>query len=103
MPQADHAIGNPEYGMDFMSNMLVETSEVVRTFTAAWRHMSSQYVGNLQSQDGVVCVSLSNTICPFFNMLTIDQPITETDGLRLAIATARHYADDCPNDAMLLM
>lgn len=79
------------------------TADVVRTFVAAWRYMSSQYPGSIQLQDGPVTVSLSQTNCAFLNIMTVDRPLADGPALRDAIGRARAHAERCPHDAMLLL
>ena len=86
-----------------MTDTPVLTSDVVRTFTEAWHYMSSQYRDNLQTRDGPVRVTMSNTNCSFLNIVTIDSPLADEAELREALTVARRYADDCPHEAMLLV
>ena len=81
----------------------VDTGATTDVFVAAWRYMTGQYPGNITARIGVVDVMLSQTVCPFFNMLAINAAVEEATALRQAIETARAYADRCPYDSMLLI
>jgi len=81
----------------------LHTGDVARCFVDAWRYIGGQYPGHLLAQVGPVAVTLSQTNCPFFNMITINGPTQDEAALRQAISTARGYADRCPHDAMLLL
>lgn len=80
----------------------LDTAGVAQCFVDAWRYMVAHYPGHIVAQVGPVAVALSQTVCPFFNMITIDEPTEDAAALSRAIATARGYAEACPYDAMLL-
>lgn len=81
----------------------LDAANVAQCFVEAWRYMAGQYPGHILAQDGSVAVALSQTNCPFFNMLTIDRPTEDETLLRRAVATARRNAERCPHDVMLLI
>lgn len=81
----------------------LDTADVARCFVDAWRYIGAQYPGHVLAQVGPVAVTLSQTNCPFFNMITISDPTGDEAALRRAAATARGYAERCPHDAMLLL
>ena len=80
----------------------LDTAAVAQCFTDAWRYMAGQYQGHILAQDGPVAVMLSQTNCPFFNMLAIDGPTGEEAALRGAVATVRDHAERCPHGSMLM-
>lgn len=86
-----------------MSATDLDTPDVAQCFVEAWRYIGGQYPDAILAQVGPVAVTLSQTICPFFNIITISAPTKDEAGLRQAIATARGYAERCPHDAMLLL
>lgn len=81
----------------------LDTPDVTQCFVDAWSYISGQYPDAILAQVGPVAVTLSQTICPFFNMITISGRTNDEAALRQAIATARGYAERCPHDAMLLV
>ena len=81
----------------------LDTADVAQCFVDAWRYIGAQYPSHVLAQVGPVAVTLSQTNCPFFNMITISGPTQNVAALRQAITTARGYADGCPHDAMLLL
>ena len=81
----------------------LDTAEVVQCFTDAWRYMAGQYPGHILAQDGPVTVMLSQTNCPFFNMLAIDGATEDEAALRRAVATVRNHAERCRHGSMLLV
>ena len=81
----------------------LDTPDVAECFVDAWSYISDQYPDAILAQVGPVAVTLSQTICPFFNMITINGPTEDKAALRQAVATARGYAERCPYDAMLLL
>jgi GNAT superfamily N-acetyltransferase len=89
----------------FMQGMAgnLDTASVARCFVDAWRYIGGQYPGHVLAQVGSVAVTLSQTNCAFFNMITISGPTANEAALRQAITTARGYAEACPHDAMLLL
>ena len=81
----------------------LDTAGVTRCFVDAWRYLAGQYPDHIVAQVGPVAVMLSQTHCPFFNMIAIDRALEDEAVLREAIATARGYAQRCPHEAMLLL
>lgn len=81
----------------------LDTAGTAACFVDAWRYLAGQYPGHLLAQVGPVAITLSRTDCPFFNMITISGRTEDEAALRLAMATARGYAEGCPHDAMLLL
>lgn len=81
----------------------LDTTAVARCFVDAWRYIGGQYPNPILAQVGPVAVTLSQTNCPFFNMITINGATADQAALRRAIATARGYAGRCPHDAMVLL
>lgn len=79
------------------------TADVVSTFVDAWAYMTEQYPGHVQSREGAVAVTLSQTNCSFLNVITIDQPIADTPALDTALAAAMQARAQCPHDALLLV
>lgn len=80
-----------------------DTAAVAGCFADAWRYIAAQYPGHVLAQVGAVAVTLSQTGCPFFNMVTLSAPLATEAVLHQALATARGYAAGCPHDAMLLL
>lgn len=81
----------------------LDTASVAQCFVDAWRYIGGQYPDAVLAQVGPVAVTLSQTVCPFFNMIAISGPTEDPAALRQALATARGYAERCPHDAMLLL
>lgn len=81
----------------------VGTATTTDMFVAAWRYMTGQYPGHVVARIGVIDVMLSNTVCPFFNMLAINAAVADATALRQAVATAQAYADKCPHETMILI
>ena len=86
-----------------MTSPDLDTAQVAQCFVDAWTYIGSQYPDAIAAQAGSVAVTLSNTNCPFFNMITINGPMRDESILQHAVFTARDYAENCPHDAMLLL
>lgn len=81
----------------------LDTANTAGVFVEAWRYMTGQYPGHTLAQVGPVSVMLSQTICPFFNMIAISETTGDEAALRRAIATARGYADGCAHASMFML
>ena len=81
----------------------LDTPGVAQCFVDAWRYMVGQYPGHVVAQVGPVAVTLSQTACPFLNIITINGPAQDAAALQRAIVTARGYADGCPHETLLLL
>lgn len=86
-----------------MTSPDLDTAQVAQCFVDAWTYIGSQYPDAIAAQAGSVAVTLSNTNCPFFNLITINGPMRDESILQHAVFTARDYAENCPHDAMLLL
>lgn len=81
----------------------LDTANVAQCFIDAWRYIGGQYPGHVLAQVGPVAVTLSQTSCVFFNVITVNEPTGDKAALRRAVATARGYAERCPHDVMLAL
>ncbi|WP_017668039.1 GNAT family N-acetyltransferase [Sandarakinorhabdus sp. AAP62] len=81
--------------------MTPATTEVVSSLVDAWDYMTGQYPGHLHTRTPSLAVSLSQTDCAFFNMLTIDRPVGDLAALHETLREARQFEARCPHDAML--
>lgn len=79
------------------------TNDMVRTLVEAWGFMTAQYPGHLHATDGALAVTLSQTNCAFFNLVTIERPVADLAVLSSTLSDARRYRATCPHDALLLV
>jgi len=86
-----------------MTSPDLDTAHVAQCFVDAWTYIGRQYPDAVAAKAGSVAVTLSNTNCPFFNMITINGPMRDESMLQQAVVSARDYAESCPHDAMLLL
>ncbi|CAN5207178.1 hypothetical protein BH11PSE5_BH11PSE5_22110 [soil metagenome] len=103
MSKDDVAYVAHDAGVGAIDTVDLGTAETARCFVDAWRYMVAHYPGHVVAQVGPVAVTLSQTNCPFFNLITIDAPTENAAALHQALTTARGYAEGCPHATMLLL
>ena len=79
----------------------ITTEGVVGTFVNAWALMTGRYAGASQQRGGGVAATFSQTVCPFLNMATLDQSLTDPGAVAAAIDVARGHASRCPHGSMV--